>query len=53
MQENLFFGSALVFRVFASEQGIAEEIAASMEQLRREGLFFTRRESHHLEHQRR
>ncbi|MFG2116001.1 pyridoxal-phosphate dependent enzyme [Streptomyces sp. NPDC048718] len=37
---------------WASEQGIAEEIAATTEQLRREGLFFTRREPHHLEHQR-
>jgi cysteine synthase A len=37
---------------WASEQGIAEEIAATKERLRREGLFFTRREPHHLEHRR-
>ncbi|MEU9558207.1 pyridoxal-phosphate dependent enzyme [Streptomyces fumanus] len=35
---------------WASAQGIAEEMAATKARLRREGLFFTRREPHHLEH---
>ncbi|MER6692365.1 pyridoxal-phosphate dependent enzyme [Streptomyces minutiscleroticus] len=34
---------------WTTEQGVEKDIMAAMEQLRREGLYFARREPHHLE----